>query len=181
MSMKFSRDFMLEAMKRGDRRYDGVFFVGVKTTKIYCLPSCKAKSPMPKNVVFFSREEDALSSHYRPCKRCKPDLYPNVRPRWIGECVNFLRENTNRRVRDAELAEIAGVEVSTLRRAFSAALRKTPAAFHRELRLEQAARSLMRNQPVVQVSEEIGFESLSGFVDAFRKKFGVNPGSYATK
>jgi len=179
--MKLSRDFMLEAMKRGDHRYDGVFFVAVTTTKIYCLPSCKAKIPLPKNVVFFFHEENALASHYRPCRRCRPELYPNVRPRWMDECVNFLRENTNRRVRDSELAEIAGVDASTLRRAFTATLGKTPAAYHRDLRLEQAVSSLARRKSVLQVSEEIGFESLSGFVDAFRKKFGVSPGSYATK
>lgn len=179
--MKLSRDDMLEAMKRGNRRYDGVFFVGVKTTKMYCLPSCKAKLPLPENVVFFFHEEAALSCHYRPCKRCKPDLYPNVSPLWIDDCVSFLRENANRRVRDSELTEIAAVEVSTLRRAFTVALGMTPVAYHRGLRLEQAAGSLRRNNPVVQVSEEIGFESLSGFVDAFRRKFSVSPGRYASR
>ena len=53
--MKFSRVEMLETMKNRDSRYDGVFFVGVRTMKIYCLPSCKAKLPLHKNVVFFSQ------------------------------------------------------------------------------------------------------------------------------
>jgi methylphosphotriester-DNA--protein-cysteine methyltransferase len=177
--MRLSRSQMFDAMKRRDTRYDGVFFVGVKTTKIYCLPSCKAKLPLQKNVVFFLDEKAAATCDYRSCMRCKPDLFPDAGPLWMAECLKFLHENTNKRVLDSDLAEMAGVEVSTLRRSFRAALHKTPASYHREMRLERAAISLAGSKPVLQVSEEIGFESLSGFVDAFRKKFGVSPGSYA--
>lgn len=67
------------------------------------------------------------------------------------------------------LAELVGVEVSTLRRNFVAAFEKTPAGYHREVRLRKAASSLSRRMPVLQVAVEIGFESLSGFSDAFRK------------
>ncbi len=167
--MKFSRAEMLETMKNRDSRYDGVFFVGVRTMKIYCLPSCKAKLPLHKNVVFFLREEEALASNYRPCRRCKPDLFPDSRPLWINRCLQFLHENTDKKVSDSELAELVGVEVSTLRRNFVAAFEKTPAGYHREVRLRKAASSLSRRMPVLQVAVEIGFESLSGFSDAFRK------------
>ena len=181
ISKTFNRVEMLEIMKSRDSRYDGVFFVGIKTTKIYCLPSCRAKLPLQENVVLFREEQEALASDYRPCLRCKPDLFPNTRPLWIDKCLQFLHENTDKRVLDCELAEVAGVDVSTLRRIFSTILAKTPAGYHREIRLKKAARSLSRKKPTLQVSEEIGFESLSGFVDAFRKQFGVNPGNYERK
>lgn len=179
--MKFSRAEMLEAMTGRDSRYDGQFFVGVKTMKTYCLPSCKVKLPLLKNVVFFLDEETALASNYRPCRQCKPDLFPGKRPRWMDDCLKFLRENTHKRVSDAELAEMAGVEVSTLRRSFKLALEMTPANRHRQMRLERAASLLSGDMPVLQVSEEIGFESLSGFIDAFRMKFGLSPGKYAVR
>lgn len=178
MSTKLSRSAMLETMKNRDARYDGVFFVGVKTMKIYCLPSRKAKLPLRKNVVFFSEQDEALASNYRPCLRCKPDMFPNTEPAWIERCLAHLGEHTDRRILDQELAAVAGVEISTLRRAFAASFAKTPSGYHREMRLRRAARALSRRKPVLQVSGDAGFESLSGFVAAFRKQFGVSPGSY---
>ena len=178
MSTLLSRSAMFESMKNRDARYDGVFFVGVKTMKIYCLPSCKAKLPLQRNVVFFFEEAEALASDYRPCLRCKPDLFPHTRPAWIEACLAYLREHIDRKILDEELAAIAGVEISTLRRAFTARFAKTPSSYHREMRLEKAARALSSRKPILQVSEDVGFESLSGFVTAFRKQFGVSPGSY---
>lgn len=178
ISTPLTRLQMLEAMRRRDSRYDGVFYVGVSTTRIYCLPSCKARLPLARNVVFFFREEHAGESGYQPCRRCSPHRFPNAGPPWIEGCLEFMRRNSDRRVRDAELAELAGVETSTLRRTFAAVFEKTPAAYHREMRLLKAARSLGRNSTVLRVSEEAGFESLSGFIDAFRRQFGVSPGRY---
>jgi len=57
-----------------DSFYDGVFYYGVRTTGIFCRPSCKSKEPLKKNVVFFDRIEDAYSYGLRPCKRCRPDV-----------------------------------------------------------------------------------------------------------
>ena len=179
--MKLSRIEMLELMKNRDSRYDGVFFVGVKTMGIYCLPSCKAKLPLQENVVFFLAEDQALASDYRPCLRCKPNLFPHTMPLWVDDCLKYLHENTDKKILDSELAGMAGVEVSTLRRTFMATFRKTPAGYHRETRLKKAASALADNRPVVQVSEEAGFESLSGFVDAFRKQFGVSPSNYESR
>ena len=125
--------------------------------------------PVEPQRVFFLREEEALASNYRPCRRCKPDLFPDSRPLWINRCLQFLHENTDKKVSDSELVELVGVEVSTLRRNFAAAFEKTPAGYHREVRLRKAASSLSRRMPVLQVAVEIGFESLSGFSDAFRK------------
>ena len=93
----------------------------------------------------------------------------------------YLREHTDRKVRDQELAALAGVEVSTLRRAFTANVAKTPSGFHREIRLEKAARALAQREPVLQVCGDAGFASLSGFADAFRRQFGVSPGSYGRR
>ncbi|TDL80384.1 Ada metal-binding domain-containing protein [Peribacillus frigoritolerans] len=68
------RSTMLEAMLSADRTFDGVFYTGVKTTKIYCLPSCYAKKPLPQNVIFFKTPADAENQHFRSCKKCFPDF-----------------------------------------------------------------------------------------------------------
>lgn len=165
-------------MENRDSSFDGRFFVGVKTMKIYCLVSCKAKLPLHKNVEFFATISKAESAGYRACKRCNPDVYPSMSPVWFDECIRYLTTNIDRRVLEAELAVNVGVDVSTVRRHFKRTLNQTPANFHRHIRLKKAAQRLLEKAPVLQVSEESGYESLSGFVTAFRKKYGVSPGNY---
>ena len=67
------RTEQINAVKNRDKKYDGKFFVAVKSTKIVCLPSCYSRIPLEKNMVFFDTLEEALENGYRPCKRCKPE------------------------------------------------------------------------------------------------------------
>ena len=68
---------MQRAYLRKDPSYDGIFFLGVRTTGIFCRPSCPARRPLPQNVNYFSSVRDAVSAGYRPCKRCRPlDRWP---------------------------------------------------------------------------------------------------------
>jgi AraC family transcriptional regulator of adaptative response / methylphosphotriester-DNA alkyltransferase methyltransferase len=67
-------DLMWEAVNSCDRKYDSIFFYAVKTTKIFCRPSCKSKPPLRENTVFFSVSHMAIKEGFRPCKRCRPDL-----------------------------------------------------------------------------------------------------------
>lgn len=64
----------MQAIRNRDSSYDGKFIFGVKTTKVICRPSCPAKVPLEKNIIFFDNMEEALKKDYRPCKRCKPEL-----------------------------------------------------------------------------------------------------------
>ena len=63
---------MERAYQRSDASYDGVFYLGVRTTGIFCRPSCSARKPKPENVEFFALPKDALFAGYRPCLRCRP-------------------------------------------------------------------------------------------------------------
>jgi AraC family transcriptional regulator of adaptative response/methylated-DNA-[protein]-cysteine methyltransferase len=179
MTRQPSRDEMLAIMARRDAAHDGAFLVGVRTQRIYCLVSCRAKLPLPGNVVFFASREQAEAAGYRPCRRCRPDRHPDPAPAWVERCVRHLHANTDRRVSDWELADLARVDVGTLRRHFRLKVGRTPVAYHRDVRLERAAAMLLRRCPVLQTSEEVGFESLSGFVDAFRRRYGITPAKYA--
>ena len=93
--------------------------------------------------------------------------------------MRYLHANTDRRVSEWELADVARVDAGTLRRHFRARFDRTPTAYHRDVRLEKAAVMLLNRGLVLRTSEEAGFESLSGFVEAFRKRYGVSPGKYA--
>lgn len=63
---------MYDALLRRDASYEGVFFVGVKTTGVFCRPTCPARKPERRNVVYFASADEALAGGYRPCKRCQP-------------------------------------------------------------------------------------------------------------
>lgn len=69
-----SFDEMVEIFNAGDHSYDGVFYTAVKTTGIYCRPSCKAKKPKKENVTFYPTPKEAEDAGFRPCKRCQPDM-----------------------------------------------------------------------------------------------------------
>ena len=96
---KLTYEEMLEATRKNDTAYDGKFYVGVLSTGIYCLPSCKAKLPLIKNIVFFKTRDEAISAGLRGCKRCKSEYYPNVAPSWLDDVVTFMRKETNNKFR----------------------------------------------------------------------------------
>ena len=75
---------MYDALVNKDRAYEGIFYVGVKTTGIFCRPTCPARKPDIKNVEFFSSTKDALLSGYQPCKRCHPMQPFGKAPDWIS-------------------------------------------------------------------------------------------------
>src|SRR4051812_23795585 len=74
---------MMAAWKRRDRSYDGVFFLGVKTTGIFCCPSCPSQ-PKPAHLEFFPNAGEAVRAGYRPCKRCQPELASGQPPEWVA-------------------------------------------------------------------------------------------------
>jgi AraC family transcriptional regulator of adaptative response / methylphosphotriester-DNA alkyltransferase methyltransferase len=79
-----------QAVLENDEHYDGLFFYGVKSTKIFCRPSCKSKPPLKKNIVYFETEKQAEQAGYRPCKRCRPDLLEYRPIKEIAEKVKLL-------------------------------------------------------------------------------------------
>ena len=104
--MKPSYKKMVEAMIKRDASYDGRYYVGVHSTRIYCLPSCKAKKPYLKNVVFYPTREEAIAAGLRGCKRCKSEKYPDVLPSWLHLVLKFMRENQTERLNENRLIKI---------------------------------------------------------------------------
>jgi AraC family transcriptional regulator of adaptative response/methylated-DNA-[protein]-cysteine methyltransferase len=175
--IRFDRDTMLEATMSRDAGYDGKFYVGVTTTGIYCLPSCKAKKPLARNIVFFTDRAEAIAAGFRGCKRCRSESYPDVAPDWLKDVLELMRERPAGRIDETEVADQAGVDISTVRRHFKTKFGTTPLAFHRRARLARAKGLLEAGADYLTAAYECGFESASGFREAFFKEFGVTPGS----
>src|SRR3982751_760554 len=93
---------MERAYLNRDAEYDGLFFVGVRTTGIFCRPVCPARSPQPKNVEFFATAAAALFGGYRPCKRCRP-LEADNQPSWAAELLAEVESNPAVRIMEADL------------------------------------------------------------------------------
>lgn len=167
---------MVRAMRENDSRFDGRFYVCVTSTGIYCLPSCRARLPHVRNVVFVPTREQAVISGFRACKRCRPNKYPDTMPAWAIEVISHLRKTINRRVPENELATLAGVNITTIRRHFKKTVGQSPLAFHRRHRLLRAQLLLQDSQDCLSAAIAIGFESVSGFRDAYIREFGHPPG-----
>src|SRR5689334_8559787 len=165
---------MYRALVSRDPSFEGIFYIGVRTTGIFCRPTCSAKKPARENVDFFATSSDALENGYRPCLRCHP-LDPNARP---PRLIERLRAEVERapggRLTDKELAALA-IDPSTARRQFKRHYGMTFQAYHRARRMGLALSEVRQGGRVGQVRNGSAFESESGFREAFTKIFGEPP------
>lgn len=172
-----SREEMERAYQVSDASYDGLFFLGVRTTGIFCRPSCPARKPKPENVEFFAMPKDALYAGYRPCRRCRP-LDDAQAPPWVSELLDRVERQPAVRLRERELRGM-GVEPARLRRYFAARYGMTFQAYCRARRLARAFERIRDGEPLDDAVFETGYESHSGFREAFQKAFGQPPGHSA--
>jgi len=166
---------MNEAFQGRDSQFDGVFFTGVRTTGIFCRPSCPARKPKPEHVEYFASAREALFAGYRPCKRCAPMLPSGARPDWVDELFARLEEDPGKRWTDQDLAAI-GLDPLRVRRWFMRQYSMTFHAYQRAVRLGSALGRIRHGADITDTAFDTGFESLSGFRDAFQKLFGAPPG-----
>jgi AraC family transcriptional regulator of adaptative response/methylated-DNA-[protein]-cysteine methyltransferase len=169
---------MRKAFLAGDGSYDGVFFTGVKTTGIFCRPSCTARKPLPENVEFFASPREALFSGYRACKRCRPLDADGRPPAWVARLLERLERAPGERIRAADL-RAAGVDPARARRYFQKHYGMTFQAYCRARRLGDAFRRIKGGSTVSDVATASGFESESGFRAAFGRAFGAAPSEAA--
>jgi len=165
-------------MRANDSRFNGVFYVGVHSTGIYCLPSCKAKAPKLTNVVFYPSREEAIAAGLRGCRRCRSESFPDLLPDWLHRLLREMKTRPDVRLIENDLIKVTGVDVTTIRRYFREHLKTTPLAFHRRIRLEHARRLIEAGESYIQAAYACGYESPSGFRTAFKQAFGKTPGEY---
>ncbi|MBT8336178.1 MAG: methylated-DNA--[protein]-cysteine S-methyltransferase [Gemmatimonadetes bacterium] len=169
---------MLEAFFSRDASFDGIFVTAVRTTGIFCRPSCPARKPLRRNISFFPSAREALNEGYRPCKRCRPMADPGEAPPWLAPLLTQVEREPTRRWTDAQL-RAEGLCPARVRRWFKAHHGMTFHAFSRARRLGAALGWMNRGTPVTHAAFDSGYESLSGFQEAFRRYFGSNPTSTA--
>jgi AraC family transcriptional regulator of adaptative response/methylated-DNA-[protein]-cysteine methyltransferase len=172
---QLSTDEMYGALVDRDQRYEGVFVVGVTTTGIFCRPTCPARKPKPANVEYFPDARAALLAGYRPCKRCTPLSLFGAEPDWVGELIDDIEADLETRIRDQNLRE-RGLDPARVRRWFQRHHQMTFHAYQRARRLGAALGQIRQGADLTDTAFASGFESLSGFRDAFEKLFGVPPG-----
>ncbi|ROI13810.1 bifunctional transcriptional activator/DNA repair enzyme AdaA [Epilithonimonas hominis] len=172
--MNLSFDQMYQASYEKNSDFEGVFWMGVKTTGIFCRPTCTARKPKPENVEFFDNTKDAIKKGYRPCKVCKPLENPDETPPEIQKLMDELSVNPETKFKDIDLVE-RGLQPITVKRWFLKHHGMTFHAFQRTFKINSAFKKLQQGENVLDVALDNGYESLSGFNDSFKNVFGVSP------
>lgn len=167
------RDYY-QALIHKKTEYDGLFYVGVKTTGVFCRPTCSARKPKFENCEFFETAQQALLMSFRPCKRCRPLSHPNHVSELIQKLVKAVEENPEKRWKDKDFNELS-VDASTARRQFKKRFGMTFVAYARARRMGIAMGQIRKGEAVIDVQLDVGYESSSGFRDAFSRIMGAAP------
>lgn len=172
--MNLSFDQMYQASYEKNSDFEGVFWMAVKTTGIFCRPTCTARKPKPENVEFFDNTKDAILKGYRPCKVCKPLENPDETPVEIQKLMDELSVNPETKFKDVDLIG-RGLQPINVKRWFLKHHGMTFHTFQRMFKINSAFKKLQQGENVLDVALENGYESLSGFNDSFKNVFGVSP------
>ena len=167
-------DSMYDALVNKDSSYEGRFIAAVKTTGIFCRPTCTARKPLKTNVEFFPTTKEALQHGYRPCKVCSPLALFNETPEYIKAIIAEINSQPAMKLRDGDLRQ-RGIEPATIRRWFLKNHGITFHAYQRMVRINSAFRKIKSGDTVTTAAFEAGYESLSGFGESFKTIFGVAP------
>jgi len=182
VELVLEREECLRRFQAKDRAHDGEFLVGVLTTGIYCLPSCRSRRPRPENVRFFQDESAARSAGLRACKRCRPDdFYRRFDPdrERVRTLAAAVRADPARFADTTALALHAGLGATKLNALFRRHYHLTPAEFLVRARVRRAEQLLLGERAsVLDAAEGSGFESASAFHENFRALTGMTPGAY---
>ena len=180
--MTRDRKALYKALTARDSRFDGIFFVGVTSTGIYCRPICTARTPKQANCRFFDSAQEAEQDHFRPCLRCRPELAPGNAPVDDSQRIAHL---IVQRLEDGTIGTDAGLEA--IADQFELSSRQIRRIIQKELgvppiQLLQTRRLLLAKQlltetrlPVTEIAFASGFSSLRRFNDAFNSRYGMPP------
>lgn len=168
------RETLLQAMRDNNPEFDGIFYTAVRTTGVFCRPSCTARTPKDSNVQFYPAAREALAAGFRPCKRCKPLHAGDADPDWLPRLMSSVDADPSRRWHDQDIRDLE-IDPSTVRRWFIANHGLTFHAYSRLRRLGAALRQIQAGAPVATAIVDSGYESESGFREAFSIVFGHPP------
>jgi len=163
-----------QALLQKDVSYDGTFYVGVKTTGIFCRPTCPARKPKFENCEFFRTAQEALIASFRPCKRCLPLSNLNQVSKTVQMLVDAVENNPEKRWKDSDF-DAFSLDASTARRQFKKRFGMTFVQYARLRRMGIAMKQIRSGEPIIEAQLSTGYESSSGFRDAFSRIMGSAP------
>lgn len=173
--------FCERARYRRDPAFDGVIFIGVRTTGIYCRPVCPARQPLSRNVRYFRSAAAAKEAGFRPCLRCRPETAP-FSPAWNGtrttggRALRLIEDGALDRGDVASLAGRLGIGARHLSRLFHRHLGAGPAGIARTLRVQRAKRLIDGTSlPMTEIAARAGFDSIRSFNACFRQAYRCAP------
>jgi AraC family transcriptional regulator of adaptative response/methylated-DNA-[protein]-cysteine methyltransferase len=166
---------MYQALLDRDSSFEGLFYACVRTTGIFCRPTCTARKPKPENVEFAGSIQEALHRGYRPCRVCDPLSRTANAPNWLAPLLDEVNKRPDVRLRDDDL-RARGLDPVQVRRTFKRSFGLTFQAYQRACRLGTAMKALHDGTPMLDAGLDAGFESDSGFRAAFARVFGDTPG-----
>ncbi len=178
-NINLSFEEMWEKIIACDRKYDGLFFTAVKTTKIYCRPSCRSRKPKKINVEFYIEMNEAEKSGYRPCKRCQPEVEHSPHIELVRNVITFLVNNYKQSLILKDIANEIGVSPFYLERTFKQETSETPRMYLEKIRIDKAAYLLSHTSMTnLEICYEVGFQSPSNFYKVFRSLKNCSPSEF---
>lgn len=172
--MQLSQQQKYDIFQARNTDFSGQFYMAVKTTGIFCRPGCPARTPRPENCEFYDKAKQALSAGYRPCKRCHPMNLPGEASALIKTLINLVESDPERRWSEKDLSA-RNIDPSTARRQFQKRFGLSFSAYVRGRNLARAREDIKNGSSVINAQLSAGFESSSGFRDAYAKTFGAPP------
>lgn len=163
-----------KAVEEKNSQYIGTFFTAVKTTGIFCIPTCRARLPKYENVDFYTHAKEALQNGFRPCKICKPTNHAFEPPADIKKAIDLVNEDIFEKVTDYQL-KLNGLQPEKVRRWFNQNHGMTFQAYQRMLRINSAFQELKNGKQVTDSAFNSGYNSLSGFGYTFKILVGDSP------
>ncbi len=163
-----------QALLNREPSYVGTFYVGVKTTMVFCLATCRARKPKRENVEFYTSFKEALDCGYRPCKICKPTENANEAPEPVEQAMKLIRDNPKEKVTDYQLRKLH-ISPELVRRWFKKHYGMTFQAYQRMYRINSAFQELKGGKKTIDTAFDSGYESLSGFGYTYKKIVGKSP------
>ncbi len=160
-----------QAMLEKNKLYEGTFFVGITSTGIFCHSTCPARKPKFENCEFFSTAKQALLAGYRPCKRCSPLSNPNTMSPAVKQLVRAVEEHPEKRWKEGDFAKLS-TSASAARRQFKKRFGMTFVEYARARRMGIALKEIKSGNKIIDAQIGAGYESDSGFRDAFKSIMG---------
>ncbi len=167
-------DLYYQALVDKNPDYMGIFYVGVKTTSVFCIATCTARKPKKVNVEFFTTYKEALENGYRPCKICRPTENAHEAPEEVGRAIELVRANLKEKISDYDLKS-NHISPDNVRRWFKKNYGITFQAYQRMYRINNAYKELQEGKGATHAAFDSGYESLSGFGYIFKKLIGKSP------